>query len=289
MPKIITRRDFIKGTAYTALCTVVGFKFKPDKKTKVVLIRNKDVVNERGNFNSEIIYDMFNKAIMTLSGKDDPASAIKYFINENDVVGVKSNVWTYMPTPKALEEIIKKRVMDAGVNEQNISIDDRGVKRDPVFKNATALINARPLRTHYWSGIGGCLKNYIMFDIPHKYHPDSCADLGLLWKLPIVEGKTRLNILSALTPMFHGRGPHHYDRRYIWNYNGLIVSTDPVAADAVGLELIKAKRKQFFGEERKFETIPKHVRVADVKHGIGESDLNKIDLIKLGWKDDILI
>jgi hypothetical protein len=26
-----------------------------------------------------------------------------------------------------------------------------------------------------------------------------------------------------------------------------------------------------------------------VRHGLGTSDLNKIDLVKLGWKEDILI
>ena len=69
----------------------------------------------------------------------------------------------------------------------------------------------------------------------------------------------------------------------------MIVSTDPVAVDAVGLKLIQAKRLEHFGKEVELETTPKHVKVADVKHGLGVSDLNKIELIKLGWKEEILI
>ena len=71
-------------------------------------------------------------------------------------------------------------------------------------------------------------------DRPWTWHHDSCADLGGLWNLPVVKGKTRLNVLVMLTPLYHGRGPHHFSRQYLWPYRGLIVSTDPVAADSTG-------------------------------------------------------
>ena len=41
---------------------------------------------------------------------------------------------------------MKKRMMDAGVKESQIGIDDRGVLKNPIFLGATALINARPMR-----------------------------------------------------------------------------------------------------------------------------------------------
>lgn len=290
MKNLITRRDFMKGTAAAAMGVAIGLNPEKMQETKVVLIRNKDSLGENSKHNDEVIQQMLDEAMMTLSDKKDVVQAWKTLIEPKDIVGIKSNVWRYLPTPTELEQAIKKRLLDVGVKEENISIDDRGVRRNPVFQKATAFINARPLRSHYWSGIGGCIKNYIPFSKnPPDYHPDSCADLALLWQLPQVKGKTRLNILSVLNPQFHGRGPHHFDPRYIWNYKGLIVSTDPVAADAVGLELIQAKRLEHFGKEVELETTPKHVKVADVKHGLGVSDLNKIELIKLGWKDGILI
>ena len=140
-----------------------------------------------------------------------------------------------------------------------------------------------------WSGVGSLIKNYIMFDNPSDYHDDACADLAKLWELPMVEGKTRLNVLCCLTPQFHGRGPHHFSRRYVWNYNGILVSQDPVSVDTVGLELIKAKRRQVLGKARELPPVPKHIKLADTKHGIGVGDLNRIELIKLGWQQDILI
>jgi len=98
-----------------------------------------------------------------------------------------------------------------------------------------------------------------------------------------------LNILSALQAQFHGRGPHHFDKRYVWNYGGLIVSTDPVAVDSVGLKIIQSKRLKHFGEERNLQTTPHHIMYAETRHHLGVSDLNKIELVKLGWQEESLI
>jgi len=290
MEKDITRRDFMKTTAGLALGAAVGFKPETQAKATVVLVRDKDVMDSDSNVNEMGIQQMLDNAVMALTGKNDPIRAFHKLVKPDDIVGIKSNVWFHMPTPPELENAIQRRVLDVGVKEENISIDDRGVLGNSVFQKATAIINVRPLRTHYWSGIGGCIKNLTMFaPSPPRYHPDSCADLALVWKLPAVKDKVRLNILSALTPQFQGRGPHHYDRRYVWPYKGLIVSNDPVAVDSIGLELIKAKRKEHFGSEVKFDTIPKHIRMAHVRHNLGISDLSQIKLIKLGWKEGVLI
>ena len=290
MGKVITRRDFIRGSTFAVLGAAIGFSSQQIKKSKVVLIRHPDALDENSRVNEEIIQQMLDEAVMTLLSQDDPVKAFQKMVNPGEIVGIKSNVWSYLPTPPELERAIERRVIDSGVKKGNISIDDRGVRRNPIFQKATSLINVRPLRTHYLSGVSGCIKNYIMFAKSQPaYHPNSCADLGTLFYLPQVKGKTRLNILCALTPQFHGRGPHHFSRRYVWNYKGLIVSQDPVAVDAVGLRLIMAKRREQLGKEREIPPVPRHVEVADVKHRLGTSDLNKIDLIKLGWKEDILI
>jgi len=290
MEKPITRRDFMRTTAGFAFGAAVGLKIESQAKTSVVLVRDKNILDANLSISEKTVQQMLDSAVMTLTGENDPVGAFRRLIKPDDIVGIKSNVWYHLPTPPELERAIQSRVLDAGVQKENISIDDRGVLKDPVFQKATAIINVRPLRTHYWSGIGGCIKNLIMFaPWPSRYHPDSCADLALVWKLPAVKDKVRLNILCALTPQFHGRGPHHYDRRYVWPYKGIIAGIDPVAVDSVGLELIKAKRRDYFGKEIKFNTLPKHIHMAQIKHNLGVSDLNKIELIKLGWQEDILI
>jgi hypothetical protein len=233
---------------------------------------------------------MLDEAVASLLGTKGTAEAWQKLIKSSDIVGIKSNSWSRLPTPKELEAAIKRRLLDVGVSEKNLDIDDQGVLHNPVFLKATALINVRPLRTHHWSGVGTCLKNYVTFvPDPSSYHDEGCSPLGKIWTYPIVKGKTRLNILSALTPQFYGRGAHFFDRRYVWPYKGLIVGTDPVAVDAIGAHLLQAKRIAFFGEDQALDVPPTHIMVADKTYGLGISDLNRIQLTKLGWADELLI
>jgi len=288
----MTRRDFLRLTAGTAavLGSGIAGEARAETTAKVVLVRSAEAVGEQGRLNGAAIQAMLDEAVATLLGSPEPGRAWQKLVKASDVVGIKSNAWERLPTPKELEAAIKQRVLDAGVAEKNLDIDDRGVLRNQIFLNATALINVRPLRTHHWAGVGTCLKNYIQF-VPDRpsYHPDGCAALGRIWTFPIVKGKTRLNILSALTPQFYGRGANFFDRRYVWPYQGLIVGTDPVAVDTVGAHLLQVKRIAFFGEDRALDVTPHHITVADKEYHLGVSDLSRIQLIKLGWADDVLI
>jgi hypothetical protein len=199
-------------------------------------------------------------------------------------------VWAYLRTPPALEGAIRRRILGAGVAPENVAVDDRGVRGNRVFKRATALVNVRPMRAHHWSGLGTCLKNYIMFvPRPSAYHENACARLGSLWKEYGLAAKTRLNILVMLTPQFHGVGPHGYSSRYVWGYGGLILGTDPVAVDATGARIIQAKRDLFFGEHRPISPPPHHIQLADTVHGLGNSNPARIDLIRIGSQEGVLI
>jgi hypothetical protein len=91
-----------------------------------------------------------------------------------------------------LEDILKSRVVSAGVPMDKVSVDDRGVSRNPIFQNSTALTITRPMRTTSLGRVGTLLKNYIIFsDNPPSWHADSCANLAGLWDMPVVKGKTR--------------------------------------------------------------------------------------------------
>jgi len=293
---IITRRDFMKGAACAGMAATVGFPVELSlgdetvAKTKVVIIRDSTVLGGGGEIDSAVLSQMLDKGAAELFDRNDAASAWNRIFSPDDIVGVKSNKWPYLPTPPEMERAIRQRALKSGIHEDNISIDDRGVRENKIFKKATALINVRALKYHHWAGIGGCLKNYIMFvPRPEDYHDDSCADLGTIWKLPHIAGKTKLNILAMLTPLFHGIGPHHFDRKYVWEYKGIIVGTDPVAVDAVGLRIVEAKRMEHFGKYRPLAPPAHHIRFAETRHGVGTSDPDKIELIKLGWQDGVLI
>ncbi len=292
----VTRRDFIKAGASLAAGGMIGMEIfcprstRAQEKSRVILIRDFDVLDSSGRVAPKVLERMLDLAVTALLETPNPASAWRELFKPGEVVGIKSNAWGALPTPAALESALRDRLMQAGIEDRNIAVDDRGVLRNPVFNHATALINARPMRTHHWSGLGTLIKNYIMFTPhPSHYHGNACENLGSIWQLPHVKGKTRLNILVMITPQFHGTGPHHFSREFLWSYCGLVVSTDPVAADATGAGIIQAKRNSFFGAEKPISPPPLHIAAADRKFGLGNCRAEQIQLIRIGPDKDILI
>ncbi|MBW2064923.1 MAG: DUF362 domain-containing protein [Deltaproteobacteria bacterium] len=294
--RTITRRDFMRTGSYLAVGGLMGLPLVSDARagkapmSRVVLIRDEEVLDEDGRPREDRLLSMLDMAVKALFDNGDSLSAWRNVAGAKDIVGVKSNVWYYLPTPRELESAILERLTETGVREHNISFDDRGVRGNPVFQQSTVLINVRPMRTHHWSGLGTLIKNYIMFvSWPFRYHGNACENLGAIWRKSNIKGKTRLNILVMLTPLFHGIGPHHFSRKYTWPYCGLIVSRDPVAADATGARIIQAKRDDFFGERSPISPPPIHIVAADRKFKLGNSNPDRIELIKLGWDKDVLI
>jgi hypothetical protein len=291
-----SRRSFLKIAAAAPFAAAIGPAIKgvaPSQagaKVRVVLIRDRNALDPSGKHNPAVIQKMLDEAIGVLVGEKDPVAAWRTLIRPSDTVGVKTNFWIPIGTGQVVEHALKRRIMDAGVPEERIGTDDRGVLRNPLFQKATVLVNARPARTHYWAGMGSCIKNYITFvPQPSAYHGDACADLATIWSLPIVKDKTRLNVLLLLTPLFQSVGPHNYSPDYVWPYSGILVGRDPVAVDATGYRIIQAKRLRHFGENRPLETSAHHIALADTRHHLGVSDPGRIELIKLGWDEDILI
>jgi hypothetical protein len=262
------------------------FGSSQEKLSRVVIIRDEALLDDAGNIDQHVLSNMLDDGLVKLTRTGSAAEAWKKVVRPNDIVGIKSNHWNELRTPPELESLLKSRVLEAGIKESDVSINDRGVLRDPVFQRSTALINVRPSRTHAWSGVGSMLKNYIMFSPqPSSYHNDSCADLAKLWELPEVKGKTRLNILVMITPLFNLAGANRFNKEFTWPYRGLILGFDPVAVDSIGVQILQAKRKEYFKEERPLNPPAKHIYLADTQYHLGTADFSKIDLVKAGWQE----
>jgi hypothetical protein len=292
----ITRRELFKRTAAMAggalllNSPVTAWAKNVKASSKVILIRNQQLYAKGDSPDTTICEQMLDEAVKKLTGKKNAKDAWASVIKPTDTVGIKTNAWNGLPTPPELNEILKARVQSVGVGEDKVSVDDRGVKTNPVFQSATALINIRPMRTHAWSGVGSLLKNYIMFaPKPSDYHEDSCAILGTLQDLPLVKGKTRLHVLVMFTPQFHHLAPSTFSAEHSWKYSGLLVGFDPVAVDSVGLRIIEAKRRDFFKEDRPLNPPAKHIALADIRYHLGISDPSRIELIKLGWDEESFV
>jgi hypothetical protein len=68
-----------------------------------------------------------------------------------------------------------------------------------------------------------------------------------------------------------------------------VVGVDAVACDAVGLRIIEAKRRAFFGEDRPLAPPAKHIALADTRHHLGTADPSKIEIVRIGYDKDSLI
>jgi hypothetical protein len=289
----VTRRDFIVTSATAAAAGALGFSWSAEAlagRSRVVLVRRKEALREDGRPDAAVLRAMLNEGVAALMHEERAGAAWRRLVGPKDIVGIKSNAWSNLPTPRVLEDALRGEIEAAGVPPANVAVDDRGVLENPVFRRATALVNVRPMRTHHWAGLGTCLKNYIMFvPKPSDYHADACASLGAVWKLPHVAGKTRLNVLVMLTPQFHGVGPHNFSPKFTWPYCGLIVGTDPVAVDATGARIVEAKRRAYFGEERPISPPAHHIRFAEERYGLGTADAARIELVRLGLQEEALV
>jgi hypothetical protein len=143
----------------------------------------------------------------------------------------------------------------------------------------TAMISVPVLKDHDLSGVSIGMKNfYGAIHNPNKYHDNSCdpyiADLNAY---PTIRDKLRLTICDALYAQYHG-GPA-FTPAYRWEYNGVLASTDPVALDRVGCDIIEEKRKTNGMKSLEAEgRAPKWLETAAAR-GLGEARSEKIEVI----------
>jgi hypothetical protein len=109
-------------------------------------------------------------------------------------------------------------------------------------------------------------------------HANACSDPGIaeVNAIPIIRKKEKLVVSDALL-VVPERGPR-WTRNYIRPYGGVIVGTDPVAVDAVALQILDDLRQKD-GLDRIAPRVP-HLALAE-KLGVGKSRLEDIDLVSL--------
>jgi len=152
-----------------------------------------------------------------------------------------------------------------------------------LVKQTTVIINVPILKDHGIVGMTNALKNFFgAIHNPNKYHSywgdPFIADVNLL---PEIRNKVRLTICDALTAQYEGGPP--FMPQWSWHHNGLIVGTDMVAIDRIGWKIIEDQRAQHgFPSLKEAGREPTYIQTAaDAEHRLGESDLNKIQLIEI--------
>jgi len=147
---------------------------------------------------------------------------------------------------------------------------------------ATAIVNVPVLKDHGIVGFSGGLKNFFgVIHNPNKYHlnvgdpyvPDLCS-------YPLIKDKLRLTIFDAINAQYEGGPP--FIPQFTWPFNGLMVSTDPVAVDYVGWQIIEEKRHEMgLPSLKTVHREPKYIlTAADSEHNLGTADPKQIQIIR---------
>jgi hypothetical protein len=320
MTHTITRRHFVAETALGTLGLILRGSspaWAAEKsKTRVVVVRDPAVFPESLEAKSEVLEEMLDMGMMALTRKTKWDNCWKTFFSPSDVMGLKINVMM-TPTHSKLTSAVASRLKGIGVKDENLLIWDRGhggiglkgvsdrevhfgFTKDSIStvaaERATALINMPGLKSHWLSGVAVAVKNWAGAvtninvpdeDVAFSIHGDSCADVGMLNALPPIKEKCKLIIVDALRPLFHG-GPQ-VNPKYLWNYGGLVLGTDPVAVDTVCLKIIQGKRNEFKGKAWPISPPPKHIAVAGEKYGLGTSEASEIEVLLLGEEEGAFI
>jgi len=293
----VTRRDFLRGTAYASLGLAMGLEgsaragevpaFAAENPlAEVVLVRNEAAVDAGHQVNSAVVAAMLDTAMKTFTGESTSARAWQRYFRPQDNVGIKYTrcSWHRIHVNQAVLDALTDALVAAGVARSRIAANDFGL---PV-KDCTALINVPTVKVHSLTGIAVSIKNYINFT-GHRmsYHFAGSSKLAETWLLPEVKGKTRLIVVDILRPYF-GPGPQ-INPLHQWDYKGILVGTDPVAVDTVCLSICQKKRNLFKGEEWPITPPPRSLAAADSVYHLGTSDPGKIKLTRLGWAEEQLI
>lgn len=293
---IITRRDFVRGTVGSVVAGAAvapgtsqawagqDKPARPHRSARVVIVRDEEALNAAHDVDVAVLDRMLGDTVMRLTGQKTPRAAWQALFKPDDTVGLVPTPHLN-PTHRELVGAVQKALVDAGIPEGRIRIAQGGIDQP---RACTALIALPALKAHWLTGLGTALKLYIMYSgRPSSYHNENNANLGETWLLPGVKGKTRLVLVDALRPLCD-KGPQP-DPRYMWDYKGLMASTDPVAVDAVGLRILMAKRKALRGQDWPLSPPPLCVQVADERFGLGTSRMSEIRLEKVGWEQESLV
>ena len=291
--------------------------------SRVVIARDAKVRSAGTGFDSAQVAQLLDRSLQASFNCDSSLEAWRKVVRPGEVVGLKVNCLGGRgnATHPELVEAITERLRQVGITEiviwdrQNSDLeharfkiaehgsglrcfgnDVMGFEDDLVtFGKAgslvcrtltrvcDAVINLPVLKDHGIAGVTLALKS--MFGAihnPNKYHLDAgnpyVADVYAF--LPIRQ-KVRLHICDGLNAQYDG-GPS-FMPQWMWPFNGLLVSRDPVALDYVGWKIIEKKRAEVgmkpLGELKRE---PAYISTAaDPDHRLGTCDPRRIERVEI--------
>lgn len=304
------------SSAPTRVAQAPAVQPAPAEKVRAAIIRHSGILADESTPDPDAVLAALDAGVRHCFGTDDAPAAWRRVAGPDDVVAIKVNCISGLiySTPE-VSGAIAQRLIEVGVPPEKIIIWDRdsgelqrsryrinrdgpgvrcygtdgaygdwvrhrsiSVRLSRIIDEATVIINVPVLKNHGGAGVTLSMKNhYGSVANPGDLHANLCNPAcAHLADLPAIRDKTRLIVCDA-TRGLCDQGPGGTPDR-LWPARSLIVSTNMVAADVLGLEMIEAERAR-----RGLVTIAPHaIHIATAASiGLGPNDRAQMDVLEL--------
>ena len=311
-----TRRDFLVQSSAVAVGAVLGtpvVQAAGDPATRpaptVARVRTEGIVVGR-RIHARLLAETLEKSLRLATGKPTGAEAWQSLLAADDIVGLKFNrsgaagLGTTLPMADAIiqsltdagippEQIVPIEVPPAVYEEHAVTRPADGWLQEEtpfasgsdhlaaVLEQVTAIINVPFLKSHNIAGLTCCLKNlsHGLVKHPARFHANHCSPyIADIVALPAIRNKLKLNIVNALRTVFDGGPEANADGTAALEM--LLVSDDPVAADAVGLAELNQQRQGKGLPPIRQEGGKLAYLQAAAEHGLGCADAHSVNVRK---------
>jgi len=248
----------------------------------VIRVTASDVVDAYGRVDRRPLTEMFDRAMMAITGKHKLDEVVSEYARMTDRVGLLVNRAWGVATNVDFVELVYMWVTWSGVPEENIVVweggasryDDTGLARS-FMDRCTVIFSLPSLYTHWQLGMSGALANILgICKDPDRYYRTHGRGIGELWATPEFKEKHKLVIMDALRP-YCGPGPA-YDPSYRWPQQTILVSEDPVAVDILCRQTLIERRRFRRGEDWPLAHPADYIEEADTTYGVGVSDIEGV-------------
>jgi uncharacterized protein (DUF362 family) len=294
----------------------------PGEKSRVVISRDSKLREAGSGVDSARLQKLLDRAIQSLYGFDSPLEAWKKVVRPGEVVGLKASclagrgISTSVPLVEAICECLQQagvreiviwdrlnsdlesarfKIRERGQGIRCFGNDALGYEEDlAVYGNAAsrmsrtltqvcdAVINLPVLKDHSITGVTIALKS--MFGAihnPNKYHDNGCDPfVADVCAYAHIRRRLRLVVCDAMRPQCQGGPPSR--GQYQWPYGGILIGTDPVAVDRVGLEILERKRAASGLKPLEADGRPVRYLKSAAERGLGVANLANIEIVSIG-------
>ena len=170
--------------------------------------------------------------------------------------------------------------MDGNYDTAPTAVMNGPIKPANILKDCEAVINKPVLKSHMMAGITFAMKNhYGSLYYPDMLHSGDMTEIAALNALPEIRQRTRLIIGDALAANLRYANSWPYWQED-WIGDAIFMSFDPVAHDAIGLQVLTRALEKNGGDPASLVGIATPALQYAVELGMGTNDPANMECIE---------